>query len=137
MTGKSTLLIGALSKRTGCNIETIRYYERIGLLPAPPRTPGGRRLYSYTHLKRLTFIRRSRQLGFHLDEIRELLNLVDGGSYTCDEVRELTLTHAGEVERKIVDLQRMSGVLREITSKCSGGKVPDCPIIDALFQDNK
>jgi MerR family mercuric resistance operon transcriptional regulator len=137
MTGKTTLLIGALSKRTGCNIETIRYYERIGLLPAPPRTAGGRRLYSYTHLKRLTFIRRSRQLGFHLGEIRELLNLVDGGSYTCDEVRELTVTHAGEVERKIVDLQRMSGVLRKMTSKCSGGKVPDCPIIDALFQDNK
>ena len=119
MTGKTTLLIGALSERTGCNIETIRYYERIGLLPAPPRTPGGRRLYSYTHLKRLTFIRRSRQLGFHLGEIRELLNLVDGGSYTCDEVRELTLAHAGEVERKIVDLQRMSGVLRKMTSKSS------------------
>ena len=76
-------------------------------------------------------------MGFHLGEIRELLNLVDGGSYTCDEVRELTLAHAGEVERKIVDLQRMSGVLRKMTSKCSGVKVPDCPIIDALFQDNK
>ena len=137
MTGKRPFLIGALSERTGCNIETIRYYERIGLLPAPPRTAGGRRLYSHTHLKRLTFIRRSRQLGFHLGEIRELLNLVDGGSYTCDEVKELTLTHAGEVERKIVDLQRMSGVLRKMTSKCSGVKVPDCPIIDALFQDNK
>ena len=137
MTKKPSLLIGALSGRTGCKIETIRYYEKIGLLPAPPRSAGGRRLYSHAHLKRLTFIRRSRQLGFHLHEIRELLNLVDGGSYTCDEVKKLTLTHAGEVERKIADLQRMRSVLREITSKCSGGKVPDCPIIDALFKENR
>lgn len=133
----TSILIGALSEQTGCNIETIRYYEKIGLLPPPPRSSGGRRLYNHDHLKRLTFIRRSRQLGFHLDEIRELLDLVDGGSYTCEEVRQLTLTHANEVERKIADLQKMKNVLHEITSKCSGGKVPDCPIIDALYQENE
>lgn len=133
----TSILIGALSEQTGCNIETIRYYEKIGLLPPPPRSSGGRRLYTHDHLKRLTFIRRSRQLGFHLDEIRELLDLVDGGSYTCEEVRQLTLTHANEVERKIADLQKMKNVLHEITSKCSGGKVPDCPIIDALYQENE
>ena len=136
MAKNPSILIGALSERTGCNIETIRYYEKIDLLPPPPRSAGGRRLYSHAHLKRLTFIRRCRQLGFHLDEIRELLKLVDGGSYTCDEVKELTLAHAGEVERKIADLQRMQRVLQEITSKCSGGRVPDCPIIEALFQEN-
>lgn len=130
----SSILIGALSKRTGCNIETIRYYEKIGLLPSPPRSPGGRRLYTESHLKRLTFICRCRQLGFHLNEIRELLKLVDGGSYTCDEVRELTLNHADEVKWKITDLGRIEKVLRDITSKCSGGKVPECPIIEALFR---
>ena len=135
MVEKPSLWIGTLAEHTGCNKETIRYYEKIGLLPSPPRSNGGRRLYTEDHLKRLTFIRRSRQLGFHLDEIRELLNLVDGGSYTCDEVKELTLTHADEVERKIEDLQKMSSVLREITSKCAGGKVPECPIIDVLFQE--
>ena len=134
MDKNTSFLIGALSEQTGCNIETIRYYEKIGLLPAPPRSPGRRRLYKDTHRKRLTFIRRCRQLGFSLDEIRELLELVDGGSYTCDEVRELTLNHADEVKRKITDLRRMEKVLRDITSKCSGGKVPECPIIDALFQ---
>ena len=134
MDKNTSLLIGALSKRTGCNIETIRYYEKIGLLPAPPRSSGRRRLYTDTHRKRLTFIRRCRQLGFSLDEIRELLDLVDGGSYTCNEVRELTLNHADEMKRKITDLRRMEKVLRDITSKCSGGKVPDCPIIEALFR---
>ena len=134
MDKNTSLLIGALSKRTGCNIETIRYYEKIGLLPAPPRSSGRRRLYTDTHRKRLTFIRRCRQLGFSLDEIRELLDLVDGGSYTCNEVRELTLNHADEVKRKITDLRRMEKVLRDITSKCSGGKVPECPIIEALFR---
>lgn len=137
MAENPSMLIGALSEQTGCNIETIRYYEKIGLLPPPPRSAGGRRLYTHDHLKRLTFVRRSRQLGFHLDEIRELLDLVDGGSYTCDEVRQLTLTHADEVERKIADLLKMKNVLHEITSKCSGGKVPDCPIIDALYQENE
>ena len=134
MDKNTSLLIGTLSKRTGCNIETIRYYEKIGLLPAPPRSSGRRRLYTDTHRKRLTFIRRCRQLGFSLDEIRELLDLVDGGSYTCNEVRELTLNHADEMKRKITDLRRMEKVLRDITSKCSGGKVPDCPIIEALFR---
>ena len=73
------LPIGTLSKLTGCNIETIRYYERIGLMPKPPRTPGGRRVYDESHVRRLTFVRRSRELGFTLDDVRELLRLVEGG----------------------------------------------------------
>ena len=80
--------IAEVAEHTGLSISTIRYYEKIDLLPPPPRSEGGRRLYTREHLKRLTFIKRSRQLGFHLDEIRELLRLVDGGSYTCDEVRD-------------------------------------------------
>lgn len=132
-----TLTIGALSKRTDCNIETIRYYERIGILPPPPRSAGGFRLYSDDHLKRLTFVRRSRQLGFTLREIRVLLALVDGSDHTCAEVKELTLEHVAEIRRKVADLRRMERVLKEMAIHCDGGKVPDCPIIDALFQGVK
>ena len=79
--------IGQLSRRSGVNIETIRFYERVGILPKPPRSQGGHRLYDEAHEKRLHFVRRSRELGFSLDEIRGLLRLVDGGRYTCSEVR--------------------------------------------------
>ncbi len=128
------LTIGGLSKGTGCNIETIRYYERIGLMPTPPRSQGGHRLYDEEHLKRLTFVRRSRELGFTLKEVRDLLRLVDGGSYTCAEVRTLTLDHAGEVRRKIEDLRKLEDVLKEMAAQCEGGEVPQCPIIDALYR---
>ncbi|MFQ5544684.1 MAG: helix-turn-helix domain-containing protein [Acidiferrobacterales bacterium] len=131
----SPLTIDALSKQTGCHIETIRYYERIGILPAPPRTEGGHRLYGRDHLKRLFFVRRSRELGFRLEEVRGLLSLVDGGHYTCAEVRTLTLKHAGEVKRKITDLRKMERVLKDMASQCEGGEIPECPVIDALFGD--
>ncbi len=126
--------IGALSKGTGCNIETIRYYERIGLMPKPPRSPGGHRLYEDDHLRRLTFIRRSRELGFTLEEVRGLLRLVDGGSYTCAEVKALTLDHAAEVRRKVADLRKLERVLKEMAAECDGGEVPECPIIDTLYR---
>lgn len=125
--------IGALSKRAGCNIETIRYYEKCGLLPAPPRTKGGHRLYGEGHLKRLVFIRRSRELGFSLDEVRALLGLVDRGDYTCGEVKALTLDHLQTVREKIKDLRRLEKTLAGISSRCEGGTVPECPIIEALF----
>jgi MerR family mercuric resistance operon transcriptional regulator len=128
----SRLTIGVLSKRTGCNIETIRYYERIGLLPAPPRTRGGHRLYDETHLKRLTFVRRSRELGFTLDDVRGLLQLVDGGHYTCAEVRDMTLKHLDEIRSKVADLRRLERVLEEMAAQCTGDDVPECPVIDAL-----
>lgn len=126
--------IGSLSKGTGCKIETIRYYERIGLMPKPPRSPGGHRLYEEAHLKRLTFIRRSRELGFTLHEVRGLLRLVDGGEYSCAEVKALTLDHAAEVRRKVADLRKLERVLKEMAAECEGGEVPECPIIDALYQ---
>lgn len=123
--------IGELSRRSGVNIETIRYYEKIGLLPAPPRTEGGHRLYTDDHLKRLTFIRRSRELGFTLDGIRNLLGLVEGGC-TCGEVKDTALTHLKDIRRKIADLRRMERTLTETATRCEGGNTPDCPIIDAL-----
>ena len=127
--------IGALSAKTDVNIETIRYYERIALMPAPPRTEGRQRVYDAQHLKRLTFIRRTRELGFSVEEIRGLLRLVDGGSYTCAEVNEITVKHLDDIRRKIADLKKLSRVLGNMASQCSKGQVPDCPIIDALSSD--
>lgn len=123
--------IGALSRRSGVHIETIRYYERIGLLPNPPRTEGGHRLYRADHLDRATFIRRGRELGFTLEEIRDLLGLMDGG-YTCGEVKDLALAHVADIRRKIADLRRMEKILKETASRCAGGNAPDCAIMDAL-----
>ena len=127
------MLRGELANQTGVNSETIRYYEKIALMPNPARSAGGHRLYDQSHLKRLSFIRRSRELGFSLQEIHELLQLVDGGDYTCAEVRDRTVVHLDDVSRKIRDLQKMQRTLKSMTSKCDGGLVPDCPIVDALF----
>jgi MerR family mercuric resistance operon transcriptional regulator len=128
------LSIGVLSKRSGVNIETIRYYERIGVMPAPARTASGYRIYGSDHLKRLGFVRRGRQLGFSLDELRGLLHLVDGHAYTCAEIHALTLRHLAEVRRKISDLRRLQKVLGDMASQCSDDMVPECPVIDALFE---
>ena len=126
------MTIGELSKRTGCIIETIRYYERIEIMPEPPRTEGGHRSYDGDHLKRLTFIRRGRELGFTLQEVRDLLRLVDGGTFTCDEVKALTLDHAAEIGRKIEDLKNLERVLKDMAAQCDRGNVPECPIVEAL-----
>src|SRR3546814_2350116 len=99
--------IGDLSGRTGVNIETIRYYERIGIMPEPPRSAGRQRVYDSGHIKRLAFIRRSRELGFSLDEVRALLTLVDGGDYTCGEVHEMTL-RSEEHTSELQSLMRIS-----------------------------
>lgn len=126
--------IGVLSDLTHCKIETIRYYEKVGIFPKPPRTKGGRRIYSENHGKRLIFIRRGRDLGFSLEEIRALLRLVDGGDNTCGQVQEITLHHLGDIRRKIADLKKLEKILADISSQCEGGVIPECPILDALFE---
>ncbi|ORE97018.1 helix-turn-helix domain-containing protein [Aurantimonas sp. 22II-16-19i] len=123
--------IGRLSERTGVNIETIRYYEKVGLLPPPPRTEGGHRLYLEGHLRRLVFIRRSRELGFTLDEIRNLLGLVEGG-HACGKVQNAALAHLKNIREKIADLRRMERMLAETATRCEGGTAPECAIIDVL-----
>ncbi len=127
------LTIGRLAARTGVNIETIRYYERIGMIPPPPRSTGGQRRYQESHLRRLSFVRRCRELGFPLDEIRALLALVDGGRYSCAEVRDMTVRQLDAVRRRIADLLVMERTLDTMAAACAGGSVPDCPIVDALF----
>jgi MerR family transcriptional regulator, mercuric resistance operon regulatory protein len=129
------LAIGALSRRTGCNIETIRYYERVGLLPAPARSPGGYRLYGTGHLKRLTFIRRARALGFSIDEVRMLLKLADGRRRPCAEVRVVAARHLDDVRLKLADLKAMESVLSETVARCAAGGGSHCPVIDALYRD--
>jgi MerR family transcriptional regulator, mercuric resistance operon regulatory protein len=124
--------IGELSRRTGCNIETIRYYERIGLLPAPARSAGRYRVYETCDVRRLTFIRRARELGFTLDAVRALLGLSGDGSAACPEVRELAAGHLAEVRAKIADLQALERVLADAVRRCAAGELPGCPIIDAL-----
>ena len=123
---------GSLSKRTGCNIETIRYYEKIGMMPNPPRSDAGHRIYDEGHAARLRFILRARELGFSLNDVRGLLVLVDGGTQTCAEVRVRTERHLADVRAKISDLMHIERVLAETASRCSGDEVPECPILDVL-----
>ena len=133
-TASDRLAIGSLSKRTGCNVETIRYYERVGLLLAPARSPGGYRLYGDRHLKRLTFIRRARSLGFSIDEVRTLLKLADERRRPCAEVLVVAAAHLEDVRAKIADLRAMERVLDETVARCATGKKSDCPLIEVLYQ---
>jgi MerR family mercuric resistance operon transcriptional regulator len=127
--------IGELSQRTGCNIETIRYYERIGLLPAPMRSAARYRLYDTGDVGKLAFVRRARELGFTLDGVRALLALsTKDGEAACPEVRQLAAAHLGEVRGKISDLLAMERVLADAVRRCDAGEVPGCPLIDSLLQ---
>ncbi|MBN8182015.1 MerR family transcriptional regulator [Roseibium aggregatum] len=127
--------IGAMSKHTGVNIETIRYYERIEIMPKPDRTSGGNRQYNHDQLKRLSFIKRSREIGFSIEEIRALLEMVDRRDFTCGEVHSMTINHLASVKEKILALRRLEDALKKMASECSRGDVPDCPILDTLFQE--
>ena len=126
------LPIGELSRRTGVNIETIRYYERIKILPTPARTEGGRRVYGPNELRTLAFIRRARELGFSLDDIRTLLNLGAPGQASCADVREIAAHHLDHIRAKISDLKKLERLLAKTIAQCSGNKVPDCPIVEIL-----
>ena len=125
---------GVLAKRSGVNAETIRYYEKIELMPEPGRNSGGHRIYEEVHLQRLCFIRRCREMGFSLEEIRELLSLVDREQVSCEHVQQIAEDHVVSIRQKIKDLQRMQGTLRDLAKQCSGEDVPDCPIIEALLE---
>jgi len=126
--------IGAMSRETGVNIETIRYYERIELMPKPDRTAGGNRQYTHDHLKRLSFIKRSRELGFSIEEIRAMLTMVDQDGVTCGEVHAMTMKHLDSVKEKIRHLKKLERALTSMAAECAKGDVPDCPIIETLFE---
>jgi MerR family mercuric resistance operon transcriptional regulator len=126
------LTIGKLSELTGVNIETIRYYERIKMLPSPPRSQSGRRIYDSTHLRTLVFIRRSRELGFSLDEIRALIRLGGPAKATCREVRKIAAHHLEHIRARLSDLKKLERLLARTVAECSGRTAPDCPVLDIL-----
>ncbi len=128
------LSIGDLARRAGCRVETVRYYERAGLMPDPPRTEGGHRIYEPDHMKRLSFIRRARELGFTLDQVRSFLDLADVGDFACADVKQMTLAHRIEVQKKIAGLKKLDLALADLAAKCEGDQGPDCAIFDALFE---
>jgi Cu(I)-responsive transcriptional regulator len=126
------LTIGHLARETGTKVETIRFYEKSGLLPVPGRTEGNYRAYEASHVKRLSFIRRARDLGFSLDQVRELLTLADDRNQSCAAVDAIANEHRSEVERKIRDLQALKVELDNIIDQCGRGTVAECRIIDSL-----
>ena len=126
------ITIGDLGRTTGTKVETIRYYERIGLLPVPPRTPGNYRSYGHAELARLSFIRRGRDLGFSLDQVRALLALSDDRARDCASIDAIASTHLRDVERKLADLTALRRELTAVITSCKGGTISDCRIIEAL-----
>jgi MerR family mercuric resistance operon transcriptional regulator len=124
--------IGELSRLTGVHIETIRYYERVKILPTPPRTKGGRRAYGQSHRRMLGFIRRARDLGFSLDEIRALLDLDGSRRPSCVKAREIASLHLIKVRAKLADLARLEAVLAETVGQCAANVTPACPLLDIL-----
>ncbi|MBV1692396.1 helix-turn-helix domain-containing protein [Novosphingobium sp. G106] len=127
--------IGELAKATATKVETVRYYEQTGLLPAPARTQGNYRSYGSEHLARLSFIRRARDLGFAIEQVRALLDLSDDQARDCATVDQITSEHLREVDRKIADLTALRRELSAVIASCGGGTVAECRIIEALAPD--
>ncbi|WP_149536669.1 MerR family transcriptional regulator [Siccirubricoccus phaeus] len=132
MESEKAFSIGALSKATGTTVETIRWYERVGVLPAPARTSGNYRSYGTAHLERLSFVRRARELGFSLDQVRELLQLADDRGRSCEAVDQVAREHLEEVERKIAALEALRRELQDVIGQCCLGTVAECRIVQAL-----
>lgn len=126
------LTIGKLSDRTGVKIETIRYYEKIGLLPPAPRKQSGHRIYDSASVDRLCFIKRGRELGFSISNIRSLLGLEDEKP-SCGQVYEITKMHLADIRSKIADLKRLEKTLSRVARECDRNAGPNCAIIEMLF----
>ncbi len=130
-----TLPIGQVARRAGVGVETVRFYEREGLLEEPPRRASGYRQYSEQVVTRLHFIKRAKLLGFSLKEISELLRLRVDAQTSCDEVKQRTEAKLAEVEQKMVELQRMRQALLQVAALCTGpGPTSACPMLEALDQ---
>ncbi len=126
--------IGRLSSATGVKVSTIRFYEEIKLLPAPPRSAGRQRRYGHQTIKRLTFIRHARELGFEIDEIRALLTLADRPEASCDGVAAIAREHVLHIDAKMKRLRAMRRELGAVIRACKGPRVRDCRIIEALSE---
>lgn len=126
--------IGEISTATGCNLETIRYYERIGLVPAPKRTGNGYRAYGSSDIERIRFIARGRALGFSLEEIRSLLSLAEDKMLSCHEVDALARAHLDDIRTRVRELSAMARELGQTISSCAGGERGSCAILGVLSQ---
>ena len=124
--------IGEAARHSGVKVPTIRYYEQIGLLPAPPRTEGNRRLYDSTDLRRLAFIRHARELGFEVDAIRSLLALQDNPSQPCAAADAIARARLMEVDRRIASLMALRAELERMVTECACGRVAECRVIETL-----
>lgn len=126
------LTIGTLGKKTGTKVQTIRYYEQIGLMPEPGRTEGGQRRYGHTELDRLAFIRHSRQLGFSLEAIRELLDLSDDPDRPCHEADSIARRQLKQIEQRMARLEALRTELERMVHECSGGNTSNCRVLEVL-----
>jgi DNA-binding transcriptional MerR regulator len=126
--------IGGLSAATGCKVQTIRYYEQIKLMPAPPRTDGGQRRYAPAHVRRLSFIRHARELGFEIEAIRQLLAMSDHPERQCGGVNEIALQHVKDIDSKIERLSGLRKEMQRMIRSCRQGRIADCRIIHALAE---
>jgi DNA-binding transcriptional MerR regulator len=136
MNASLRLSIGVLAQQTGCTVPTIRYYEEIGLLPAGPRTEGGRRVYGQQAVRRLTFIRRCRDFGFSIEQVRELAGLADQPDRPCTELRDVAARRLAQLRQKLAELQAlessMAAFVCSCDSSCAGGAVVDCTLLEDL-----
>ena len=126
------IAIGTLGERTGTKVQTIRYYEQIGLLPEPGRTSGGQRRYDESNLDRLAFIRHSRQLGFSLEAIRELLDLADHPNQSCADADSIAQRQLRQVQQRILRLRALEKELKRMVAECSGTRIGDCRVLEVL-----
>ena len=124
--------IGALAKRTGTKVQTVRYYEQIGLMPKPGRTEGGQRRYGEAELDRLAFVRHARQLGFSLEAIRELLDLSDHPGKSCAEADAIARRQLRQVEQRLARLEALRTELNRMVQECTGGRTSECRVLDVL-----
>ena len=126
------LTIGRVAEAAGCKVQTVRYYEQIGLLPCPPRSEGNQRLFGHEDIRRLAFIRHARALGFPLQAIRDLLSLGDEPEQSCEAADTIAKAQLGDVERRIECLQALRGELERMLAQCRGGRIADCRVIEVL-----
>lgn len=124
--------IGELAALSGCPLETVRYYERAGVIPEPPRTAGGRRLYGDEHVHRLQFVRRARELGFSLERTKRLLRLSERPEASCGEAQDIAKAHLHEVRQRLAELRRIEATLSRMVGECANAAVQTCPIVQPL-----
>jgi DNA-binding transcriptional MerR regulator len=136
MLARTEMTIGTIARRTGCSVPTVRYYEEIGLLPAAARKSGGHRVYGDADLHRLLFIRRCRDFGFPVEEVRALIALIDNPERDCAEARDVAQAHLGHVREKLAELKALEkslvGFVESCTSACAGGPAASCTILEDL-----